>query len=237
MTNPKDPHHAAGPQVPNKPIGTNQSKKQSTTRAGDTKSSPRAGRKPYAGKSEGEHKSSFTGGEKKSYSPRKPYSGRPADSDDRPKRTYGNDSGDKKPYSSSRAKPYSGRVTSSDSDRPKRSFNNDEGSEKKSFTPRKPYSGRETGADDKPKRTFSSDEGTDRRSGYTGSKPRTGSGERKYAGKPSAGGGYPKREGGSEPFRKSAKSSYNKILPDRDAPVKTLRGRKEKDKDAGPDQA
>jgi len=80
-----------------------------------------AGSRPGASKSEGgEFKSSFTGGEKKAYAPRKPYSGRPSDGGD-----------DRK--APGRSKPYSGRVSSADSgsDRPKRSFGGDEGGEKK----------------------------------------------------------------------------------------------------------
>jgi len=212
-------------------------KKYSSERSGEKRSSSSTGSKPYASRGDAEHKSSFTGGEKKSFAPRKPYSGRPADSDDRPKRSFGSDSsGEKKPYSSGRSKPYSGRVSSADSsDRPKRSFNNDTPGEKKSFAaPRKKsYSGRDNSADDRPKRSSTGGEGSERKFSSAGSKPRTATGDRKFAGKPSEG-GFKKREGGSEPFRKSPKSSYNKITPDRDAPAKTLRSRKEKDsKDSG----
>jgi 23S rRNA pseudouridine2605 synthase len=209
-------------------------------KSGEKKSfSPREG-KPYAGKSDGDYKSSFTGGEKKSFSPRKPYSGRPADSDDRPKRSFGSDApGEKKSFSSSRSKPYSGRVSSADSsERPKRSPDNYRGSndtpgDKKPFSSSrsKPYSGRTASDDDRPKR--SSDSTGDRKFSPAGSKPRTSAGDKKFGDRPSAG-GFKKREEGSEPFRKSPKSSYNKITPDRDAPVKTLRGRKEKEnKDSG----
>ena len=220
--------------------------KKSTERSGDKKSassgrrvSSASERKPYAGKGDGDFKSSFTGGEKKSFSPRKPYTGRPSDSDggrpagrskpysgrvssadsgssDRPKRSFSKDTDEKKPFSS-RPKSYSGRP-SDDADRPKRSFSKDT-DEKKPFSSRpKSYSGRPPGDADRPKKSFGKDEG----------------GERKFAGKPSAGGAFKKRDGDSEPFRKSTKSSYNKITPDRDAPVKTLRGRKEKEnKDTG----
>jgi len=242
-------------------------------KSGEKKSfSPGEG-KSYGSKSSGDYKSSFTGGEKKSFSPRKPYSGRPADSDDRPKRSFGSDApgekksfsssrskpysgrvsggdsserpkrssfsndapGDKKPFSSSRSKPYSGRAAS-DEERPKRSsFSNDAPGDKKPFSSSrsKPYSGRAASDDDRPKR--SSDSTGDRKFSPAGSKPRTSTGDKKFGDRPSSGGGtYKKREEGSEPFRKSAKSSYNKITPDRDAPVKTLRGRKEKEnKDSG----
>ncbi len=204
--------------------------KKSTERSGDKKSassgrrvSSASERKPYAGKGDGDFKSSFTGGEKKSFSPRKPYTGRPSDSDG------GRPAG--------RSKPYSGRVSSADSgssDRPKRSFSKDT-DEKKPFSSRpKSYSGRPPGDVDRPKRNTGSDEGGERKFSSDRPQSRERSGERKFAGKPSTGGTFKKREGGSEPFRKSPKSSYSKITPDRDAPVKTLRGRKEKEnKDTG----
>ena len=190
-----------------------------------------AGSRPSAGKSEGgDFKSSFTGGEKKAYAPKKPYSGRPSDGGDRP---------------AGRSKPYSGRVSSADSssDRPKRNFGGDEAGEKKSYSaPRnKSYSGRAGSSDDaRPKRSFGGESTDDKK---TFSEPRKKSysgrptgdsegGERKFAPKSAAAGAFKKREGAtSEPFRKSAKSSYNKITPDRDAPAKTMRSRKEKPKD------
>jgi 23S rRNA pseudouridine2605 synthase len=240
----------------NKPEKKNPTERSSDRRSSSASSDRRSSsssseRKPYAGSSE--HKSSFTGGEKKSYSPRKPYSGRPADggdgakpyaqrskpysgrvssadsgSSDRPKRSsdsYRSSSeggGDKKPFSSARPKSYSGRPTSESSDRPKRSFGNDDGGDKKSFSSSRPktYSNRATSeSSDRPKSPDSY-----RSRGEEG-------GERKFSKKPETEGGFRKRtESGSEPFRKSAKSSYNKITPDRDAPVKTLRSRKEKER-------
>jgi 23S rRNA pseudouridine2605 synthase len=170
--------------------------------------------KPYTGKSDDGYKSSFNGGsssgEKKKFVPRnKPYTGRPSDNDDRPKRSFGSDAGEKKPYAS-RSKPYSGRL-SADDDKPKRSFKAEQGDREESG--KRPS----TAGPSRPK-----------------SAPRERSGERKFTGKPDGDSSYKKRSGTSEPFRKSAKSSYNKITPDRDAPVKTLRSRKEKDtKDTG----
>jgi len=235
------------------------------------------GSKPYAGKSDGEHKSSFTGGEKKPFSPRnKPYTGRPSDNDsssgekrpysssrskpysgrvssadssERPKRSPdsyrgSSDSGDKKPYSSSRPKSYSGRPTS-DEERPKRSFSSDSG-DKKPYSSARPksYSGRPAADEDRPKRSPDNYRGTgnnsgEKKFGATGSKPRERSGERKSDGKLTAGDSDSYRDkrrpvDGDKPFRKTDKSSYDKITPDRDAPVKTLRGRKEKEpKDTG----
>jgi len=204
--------------------------KKSTERSGDKKSASSGRRvsspsekKPYEGKSDGGFKSSFAGGEKKSYSPKKPYSGRPSDGDGG--RTPG------------RSKPYSGRVSGADSgssDRPKRSFSRDT-DEKKPFSSRpKTYSGRPPGDIDRPKRNTGNEEGSERKFSADRPRSRERSGERKFAGKPSTGGTFKKREGGSEPFRKSANSSYNKTKPERETPVKTLRGRKEKqDKDSG----
>jgi 23S rRNA pseudouridine2605 synthase len=205
----------------NKPEKKNPTERSSDRRSSSASSDRRSSsfsseRKPYAGSSE--HNSSFTGGEKKSYSPRKPYSGRPADGGD-----------GAKPYSQ-RSKPYSGRVSSADSgssDRPKRSSDSyrsssEGGGDKKPFSSARPksYSGRPTSdSSDRPKRSFGNEEG----------------GERKFSKKSETESSFRKRtESGSEPFRKSAKSSYNKITPDRDAPVKTLRSRKEKEsKDDG----
>lgn len=199
-------------------------KKESTSeRPGERRRT--AGSRPGAGKSEGgDFKSSFTGGEKKSYSPKKPYSGRPSDGGDRP---------------AGRSKPYSGRVSSGDSsDRPKRNFGGDDSGEKKYSAPRnKSYSGRAGSSDDiRPKRSDSAGDkkpySSARKTSYSG-KPSGDNegGERKFAPRSSTGGAFKKREGAtSEPFRKSPKSSYNKITPDRDAPAKTLRGRKEKPK-------
>lgn len=204
----------------------NSSKKYSNDRPGDKRSSSSSAGKPYQ-KREGGDKpaSSFSAGASSGTRPQrsKPYSGRPADSSDRPKRSFGSDSaGDKKPFQS-RNKPYSGRLADSD-DRPKRSFGGDSaGGDKKPFQSR----GKSTGsfnAADKPKRSFSGD------------RP----GDKKFAGRP-AGGGFKKPYGdkpaadGDRPQR--ARAKYDKITPDLDAPVKTLRGRKKgpepKAKDTG----
>ncbi|SDT64201.1 23S rRNA pseudouridine2605 synthase [Mucilaginibacter mallensis] len=175
--------------------------------------------KPYAGKGDGENRSSFTGGEKKTFVPRnKPYTGRPADSDDRAKKSFGSDSGEKR---QARSKPYSGRVSSAD--------------DKPSFASRnKSYSGRAGSSDDRPKRSFGGDEGGERKSRPTSSGPRERSGDRKFAGKPAEGGFKKRADAGDKPYRKTDKPVYDKITRDKDAPVKTLRGRKEKEnKDSG----
>ena len=206
------------------PKSTERSGERKSSSSSDRKSSSSSERKPYSGSSE--HKSSFTGGEKKSYSPRKPYSGRPADGGD-----------DKKPFAQ-RSKPYSGRVSSADSgssDRPKRSFRADEGEKKSYVAPRnKSYSGRAGSSDDiKPTRN------SDSYKGEGSSKPREKSGERSFGSSAPREGGFKKREsesyGGNKSFKSTTtKPKYDKITRDTDAPVKTLRGRKEKDaKDSG----
>jgi len=76
-------------------------------------------------------RSSFSSGaaDKKGGAPRKPYSGRPTDGDDKPKRSYGEQAGAR----GGKSKPYSGRP-SFDSDRPaKRDFDNGDRPARKSF--------------------------------------------------------------------------------------------------------
>jgi 23S rRNA pseudouridine2605 synthase len=172
--------------------------------------------------------SSFSGGagEKRSFSPRnKPYTGRPADNDDRPKRSFGGESsgGEKKSFSA-RKKPYSGRTADYD-DKPKRNFGSGSAGEKRSFSsPNKPYSGRSNDNDERPKRSPDSYRGA-------GDKPAG----KKFDDKPS--GGFKKRDdksfGSDRPQR--SKSGYDKITRDESAPVKTLRGRKKgaESKDTG----
>ena len=114
-----------------------------------------------SGHSDDSSKSSFSGGEKKSFKPRSaPYSGRPT-YDDKPKRSFGDESsGEKRPYTK-RAAPYSGRPSSDD--RPKRSFDGESSGEKRDFKPRSaPYSGR-SGSDDKPKRSFGGESSGEKR--------------------------------------------------------------------------
>jgi 23S rRNA pseudouridine2605 synthase len=183
-----------------------------------------SGSKPYQ-KREGGDKpaSSFTSTGSDRRSPRsKPYSGRPADAgDDRPKRSFGGESsGDRKSFAP-RNKPYSGRVADSGSeDRPKRNFGGAPSGDKKPFSSR----GKSTGsfnAEDKPKRSFASD------------RP----GDKKFAGKPSGGGfkkPYGDRPADSDRPQRS-RTKYDKITPDLDAPVKTLRGRKKTAEPKGKD--
>jgi 23S rRNA pseudouridine2605 synthase len=164
-------------------------------------------------------------GDKKSFTPRsKPYSGRPSagGDDERPKRNFGASSG------SAERKPYSGRSSAEgDGERPKRSFGGSSAGDKKPYSsPRTRTSNTDFG--DKPKRSFGGDSGGDRK---FGAKPGERSTDRKFSERP-ADGGFKKREGGSfkdKPYDADApkrKPVYDKITKDRDAPVKTLRGRK-----------
>jgi 23S rRNA pseudouridine2605 synthase len=209
--------------------------------------------KPYGERTNsGESKSSFSGGDKKSFAPKRPYSGRPADSD-APKRGYGSEaSGDKKAFTP-RNKPYSGRVTPDD--RPPKSFGSGSSDEKKSFAPRnKSYSGRPSG-DERPPKSFSKESSGERKFSGSASNPRERSSDRKFGDRPASGSGFKKRESGfgdrpatgggfkkresdfgDKPYRKPAgardgsrptsKPTYDKISVDRDAPIKTLRPKK-----------
>jgi 23S rRNA pseudouridine2605 synthase len=178
--------------------GSGPQKRYSSERSGEKRSFPSSEGKPYANRSSRDDdrpKSSFTGGEKKSFAPKRPYSGRPTDTD-----------------------------------APKRSFDNGPSGDRKSFTPRaKPYSGRPT-SDERPPKSFSNDPSRERK--FTSPKSTERSAEKKFGDRPQAT-GFKKREGDlkDKPFRKSddrgsSKPKYDKITVDRDAPVRTLRGRK-----------
>ncbi|GAA3970379.1 pseudouridine synthase [Mucilaginibacter dorajii] len=189
---------------------------------------------------------SSSAGDKKSSGRSKPYSGRPSAGDDRPKSNFrdGAASGDKKSFSP-RSKPYSGRPSSGDSDRPQRSFGAGSAS-----ADRKPYSGRPTGGEgeERPKRGFGSSAPGDKkpyssprtRTSNTdfGDKPKRSFGagaerstDKKFNERPE--GGFKKREGSfskDKPAyntdRPQRKPTYDKITKDLDAPVRTMRGRK-----------
>jgi len=239
-----------------KPSKGDDNKRSTSSRANSSKSTDKPSndnsKKRYSSGPAAERSSFSTGAEKKSFGPRKPYSGRPTGDDEKPKRTYGGDSsGDKKSFTP-RNKPYSGRPTGSEDDRPKRSPDSYRGGGdaggKKDFTPRnKPYSGRPTADNDRPKRTYGGDSSTDKRDFTPRNKPYSGrntgddspkrnfeskrgftdkpAGDRKFAGSKPATGGF-KRDG-DKPFRKTGgKPVYDKITRDRDAPVKTLRPKK-----------
>jgi 23S rRNA pseudouridine2605 synthase len=131
--------------------------------AGEKRSSP-AGRKPYQGSADktDQPASSFRSSDtKKSFSPKaRPYSGRPADAENR-REGYGRKSGadasgERKSFVP-KSRPYTGRAADND-ERPRKSFTDDKrggesSGEKKSFAPRsKPSS---FAGNDKPKRSFS----------------------------------------------------------------------------------
>lgn len=235
--------------------GGDPTKRSSSTRGNSSKNTDRpnndSSKKRYSSGPAAERSSFSSGAEKKSFGPRKPYSGRPTGGDDSPKRSYGGESTGEKKNFTPRSKPYSGRPTGSEDDRPKIAFGGD--------APRsKPYGSRDTGSDDRAKRSFGSDDrakrgfGSDDRPKKSPDSYRGGSesprnrkptgadfgdkpkrtpasygnsdrpaGDRKFASKPTV--DFKKRDDGEKPYRKPV---YDKITRDRDAPVKTLRAKK-----------
>ncbi len=242
-------------------------KKYSSERTGEKRSSS-SGSKPYQSRQTDGDKpaSSFTGGsssEKKSFSPRsRPYTGRPADNDDRPKRSFGGESPGGKKAFAPKSRPYTGRVADND-ERPKSYRSGESSGDKRSFVPKsKSYSGRSNDNDERPKRNPDSYRGGESSEGKKPFTPRgkssTGSfnnderpkrspdsyrgsekpGEKKFAGRPSAGSGFKKRER-DRPYNSDrpqrSKSTYDKTPVDQDAPAKTMRSRKKgaESKDSG----
>ncbi|GAC1305403.1 MAG: pseudouridine synthase [Mucilaginibacter sp.] len=203
-------------------------KKFGSDRPGEKKSFNSDENKSYQKRNDGDKPaSSFSGGagEKRSFSPRnKPYTGRAADNDDRPKRSFGGESagGEKKSFSA-RKKPYSGR-TADYEDKPKSRDGGASAGGKRPFSaPGKSYSGRSNDNEERPKRSSDSYRGG-------GDKPAG-----KFGDKPS--GGFKKRDDRSfssdRPLR--SKTGYDKITRDESVPAKTLRGRKKgpESKDTG----
>jgi 23S rRNA pseudouridine2605 synthase len=205
-------------------------KKYGSDRGEEKRSFSAPGSKSYGDK----NASSFIGGEKKTFKPKgRPYTGRPADA--------GESGGDKKAFTP-RSRPYTGRVTDNDA-RPAKSFG---GGDKKPFQSRGKAS-EGSSFNDRPKRSYGSDTGGEKKSFQSRGKSSEGSSfgdrpKRAASGERPARlttGGFKKRDtdksfDDERPQR--AKSSYDKITPDRDAPAKTLRGRKkpaEKVKDDG----
>jgi 23S rRNA pseudouridine2605 synthase len=136
-------------------------KRSDSTRGNSSKNTDRSSsdnsKKRYSSGPSAERSSFSSGAEKKSFGPRKPYSGRPTGDGDaeRPKRNYGTEAGGDKKSFTPRNKPYSGRPSEGgDSERPRKTF----GGDKKDFAPRsKPYGSREGGSEDRPKKSFGSD--------------------------------------------------------------------------------
>jgi len=206
-------------------------------------SEPSGERKSYSERSNPDNRSkrTFDGdGDKKSFKPRStPYSGRPS-SDDRPKRSYGGDSGGEKREYKPRSTPYSGRPSSDD--RPKRSYGGESDGEKREYKPRStPYSGRPS-SDDRPKRSYGGESGGEKKSFKprpdTDDRPKRSfddkpDGERRstgYKGGERSGGGFKKREGDfkGKPFRNSENSSYNNkpVRSERSPEDRVMRSRK-----------
>jgi len=229
-------------------------RKDYNERPAEKRSFSSSGSKPYQSRqSEGDKPaSSFSGGEKKSFTPKgRPYTGRPADNDDRPKRSFGGESSVGKKAFAPKSRPYTGRIADNDA-RPAKNFGSESSGGKKPFSSRERSAPSKFGGDEKPKRSFGGDEKPKRSFGgdekpkrsfggdekpkrsFGGDKPA----DKKFSGRPSSTGGFKKREGEkpySEDRPKRAKPTYDKITPDLDAPSKTLRGRKKavESKDTG----
>jgi 23S rRNA pseudouridine2605 synthase len=204
-------------------------RKDYSERPAEKRSFSSSGSKPYQSKqSEGDKPaSSFSGGEKKSFTPKgRPYTGRPADNDDRPKRSFGGESSGGKKAFAPKSRPYTGRIADNDA-RPAKNFGAESTGGKKPFSSRERSGPSKFGSDEKPKRSFGGDEKPKR--SFGGDKPA----DKKFSGRPSSagggGGGFKKRES-DKPYSadrpQRSKPTYDKITPDQDAPAKTLRGRK-----------
>ena len=201
-------------------------RKDYSERTAEKRSFSSSGSKPYQSRqSDGDKPaSSFSGGEKKSFTPKgRPYTGRPADNDDRPKRSFGGESSGGKKAFAPKSRPYTGRVADNDA-RPPKSFGGESSGGKKTFTSRERSAPSKFGGDERPKRSFGGDKPADK----------------KFSGRPSpaGAGGFKKREG-DRPYSadrpQRSKPTYDKITTDQDAPSKTLRGRKKavESKDTG----
>ncbi|MGF7078770.1 pseudouridine synthase [Mucilaginibacter sp. UYCu711] len=220
----------------NGPSKGGDNKRSSSPRAKSSKGADKTGndgtKKRYSSGPAAERSSFSSGAEKKSFGPRKPYSGRPTGGGDeeRPKRSYGNEAGGDKKSFTPRSKPYTGRPSEGgDSERPRKTF----GADKKDFAPRsKPYGTRDGGSDDRPKKSFGGDGTFNRKpkGADFGDKPKRTptsygntdrpTGDRKFTGSKPVRGEF---KGDDRPTRKP---TYDKITRDRDAPVKTLRAKK-----------
>jgi 23S rRNA pseudouridine2605 synthase len=187
----------------------NSKRSASPSRGSSPKSSDRPSsdnsKKRYSDKPAASRSSFSSGDEKKSYGPRKPYSGRPTDSDERPKRN--SDRGEKKDFVP-RKKPYSGRSADSD-ETPSR-----EGAprDKKPYPSKKPLG--QASFADRPKRNFEGGPSKDRKFAGSDSRPK-----RDF-----------KKPEDERPFRKREKPN-DKTASYRDNPVKTLRPKKAKKED------
>ena len=200
--------------------GADQTDKNKSTRYSNERSSEK---KSFSSSHNGSA-SSFSGGarEKKSFKPRsKPYTGRAADSDDRPKRSFNGDAASEKRSFTPKSRPYTGRISDNE-ERPKRRTGSEPAGAKKPFAQHGRSSVGSFSTDDKPKRSFTSDKPGDKK---FGARPSTGRSFRKSDGDKFNNSGKPQR----------SKPGYDKITPDLESPQKTLRGRKKvmESKDSG----
>lgn len=180
-------------------------KRSSSNRGNDSRDADKSYNKTSGkkyGSAPGAERSSFSSGaaDKKGFAPRKPYSGRPGDGDDKPKRSYGEQAGAR----GGKSKPYSGRP-GFDSDRPKKSF-----------------------GDDRPKRSFEGDETKGRKFAgkLDGDFKRGGGDFKKREGDFKRTGGDFKKRDDDRSFRKTYDKPAREFRND-DAPKKlTLRPKK-----------
>jgi len=221
-------------------------KSYSSETGGGEKNSPSMRRKSNSGKPD----SGDSRPAGRSFGGDAPYRGK-STTDERPKRSFGNESSGEKKSFKPRSTPYSGRPTSDE--RPKRSFGNESSGEKKSFKPRStPYSGRPT-SDEGPKRSFGNESSGEKKSFKPRSTPYSGrptsderpkrsfgsekSTDKKFSSRSAEQGGFKKRGDNPDykPFRKSENSSYNKpsFKTERSPDEKPLRSRKKSAEDAG----
>lgn len=178
--------------------------------------------KKFSGERSGNRRSSSVAGGK-------PYTGRPAGGDDRParksfSRNTDGEGGEKRPYSSQRSRPYSGRPADNDS-RPKREFKSFRDDRNGDNKPKREFKSFRGDGDSKPKRDFKGnrdDRGGERKSGSDSPRsPRPQQRERTFG----------KRASDSfkeKQFRKE-RNTYSEFRDEPEAPVKTMRGRKEKE--------
>ena len=205
-------------------------RKYSSDRPGEKRTFSSGGSKPYKGKEGGADKpaSSFSGGatERKPFAGRsKPYTGRPADASDGPKRSFGGASSGGGKSFSQKSRPYTGRVADND-DRPKRSFGGETSGGKKPFTSRSKSSPSSFSADDRPKRSFGGETSGGKKPFTSRSKSSPSSFNADDRPKRSFGG---ETSGEKKPFASRGKSSTSSFNAD-DKPKRSFGGEKAGDK-------
>lgn len=207
---------------------TDGKKNFSVDKRGSTYSKPNTGNSDAEGsdrpKKDYGQSSSFSGGEKKSFTPKgRPYTGRPADND-RPKRSFGGDApqGDRK--FTPRDKPYSGRTPGGDSEggstyRKPSLGPASYGPRKNAAAGDKPFNRRPAGTDG-PKT-----EGADKKpyGAREGGPKKSFGGDKKFAGTrggtkdfPSTSTGFRKREGDDSPSKPTMRGRKNPVVKAKD---------------------